>query len=233
MERLDKRLSQAGYARREAKELIRQGRVAVDGQAAAQPEAKYPPAARITVDGKALAEGSVYLMLHKPAGVVSATQDDRERTVLELLPGELRRRGLFPVGRLDKDTTGLLILTDDGELAHRLLSPRRHVDKTYDVEVDGVLDKQDVHAFAAGMTLADGTRCLPAKLEPAGTDRGFVTLNEGKYHQVKRMCAARGKPVTRLARVAFGPLMLDPRLEPGAWRELTHEEVEALRRAGS
>lgn len=231
MERLDKRLSQAGYGRKEARELIRQGRVGVDGQTLTQPEAKCPDGATVTVDGNALAQGFIYIMLHKPQGCVSATQDRREPTVLELLPPDLRRRALFPVGRLDKDVTGLLLLTDDGELAHRLLAPRRHVSKTYYVEVEGVLDEGDVSAFAGGMTLADGTRCLPAQLLPTDPHRGFVTLREGKYHQVKRMCAARGKPVRRLERVGFGPLGLDPALEPGAWRELTGPEVEALRAA--
>ncbi len=228
MERLDKRLSAAGYGRKEARELVRAGRVRVEGRLPAGPEEKIDPAAAVTVDGAPLAAGFCYLMLHKPAGVVSSTADPRERTVLDLLPEPLRRRALFPVGRLDKDATGLLLLTDDGELAHRLLSPKYHVDKTYYIEVDGVLDDADVAAFAAGMTLRDGTRCLPAQLRVTGPDRGFVTLREGKYHQVKRMCAARGKPVLTLERVAFGPLGLDPRLDPGCWRELTAEEVTAL-----
>lgn len=231
MERLDKRLSQAGYGRKEARELIRQGRVAVDGQVAARPEDKYPETAAVTVDGQSLEEGFVYLMLNKPQGCVSATRDGRERTVLELLPPELRRRELFPVGRLDKDTTGLLILTDDGELAHYLLSPKRHVDKTYRVEVDGTLDGADVDAFAGGLALADGTECLPARLRLTAPDGGLVTLREGKYHQVKRMCAARGKPVKSLERVAFGPLTLDPGLARGDWRALTAREIEALRSA--
>ncbi len=232
MERLDKRLSQAGYGRREARELIRQGRVTADGQAALRPEEKYPAETAIAVDGVPLEEGFLYLMLHKPQGVVSSTEDPRERTVLDLLPRDPRFRGLFPVGRLDKDATGLLLLTDDGELAHRLLSPRRHVDKTYYIEVDGTLDAADAAAFAQGMTLGNGEACLPALLQPTGPDRGLVTLREGKYHQVKRMCAARGKPVTRLERVAFGPLELDRALPPGAWRALTATEVAALRAAG-
>ncbi len=231
MERLDKRLSQAGYGRKEARELIRQGRVAVDGQTAARPEDKCPETAAVTVDGQSLAGGFVYIMLNKPRGCVSATRDDRERTVLELLPPELRRRALFPVGRLDKDATGLLMLTDDGELAHYLLSPKRHVDKTYRVEVDGVFDQADVAAFAAGLTLADGAACLPARLQLTAPGEGLVTLREGKYHQVKRMCAARGKPVLTLERVAFGPLELPADLARGAWRELTAGEVAALRAA--
>ncbi len=228
MERLDKRLSGAGYGRKEARELIRVGRVTVDGTVAAAPEAKYPDDAVIAVDGQALAGGFVYLMLHKPPGVVSATRDAREKTVLDLLPESLRRRGLFPVGRLDKDTTGLLLLTDDGALAHELLSPRKHVDKTYCVEVDGPWDPADAAAFAAGLTLRDGMACLPAKLEITGPSAALVTIREGKYHQVKRMCAAVGKPVTALKRLSMGGVTLDPQLAPGQWRELTKSELASL-----
>jgi len=235
MERLDKLLCSTGrWSRREVKELVRQGRVLVDGAPALRPEEKVDPAsAALTVDGGAVdCAPFVYVMLNKPAGLLSATEDPRQKTVLDLLPPELRRRGLFPVGRLDKDTTGLLLLTDDGALAHALLSPRRHVDKTYYVEVDGTLDEGDVRAFATGMTLAGGLRCLPAELRPTAPDRGFVTLREGKYHQVKRMLAARGKPVLHLERTAFGPLGLDPRLDPGTWRPLRPEEAAALKEFG-
>ncbi len=228
MERLDKRLSGAGYGRKEARELIRSGRVTVDGAVAAAPEAKYPDDAVIAVDGQALAGGFVYLMLHKPQGVVSATRDAREKTVLDLLPESLRRRGLFPVGRLDKDTTGLLLLTDDGALAHELLAPKKHVDKTYHVEVDGLWDPADAAAFAAGLTLRDGTACLPAKLEVTGPSAALVTIREGKYHQIKRMCAAVGKPVTALKRLSMGGVTLDPQLAPGQWRELTKSELASL-----
>lgn len=231
MERLDKRLSAAGYGRKEARELIRAGRVRVEGRLPAGPEERIGPAAAVTVDGAPLAAGFCCLMLHKPAGVVSSTGDPREKTVLELLPPELRRRGLFPVGRLDKDATGLLLLTDDGALAHALLSPKRHVDKTYRITVDGALDEADAAAFAAGLTLRDGTLCRPARLEPLGAGEALVTVQEGRYHQVKRMCAARGKPVLTLERVAFGPLRLDPALAPGQWRALTREEAAALRAA--
>lgn len=233
MERLDKLLANTGrWSRKEAHELIRSGRVRVEGAVAKAKDQKVPPEAAVTVDGEPLAPpGPTYLMLHKPAGVISSTDDPREETVLSLLPEHLRRRGLFPVGRLDKDTTGLLLLTDDGPLAHALLSPRRHVDKVYAVEVAGTLDREDVAAFAAGMTLADGYTCLPAALEPTGPNQGLVTLREGKYHQVKRMCAARGKPVTRLERVRFGPLALDRALLPGQWRPLTGEEAALLRQA--
>lgn len=178
-------------------------------------------------------ERLVYLMLHKPAGLVSATEDPREPTVLTLLPEHLRRVGLFPAGRLDKDTEGLLLLTNDGPLAHRLLSPRWHVDKTYFVRVDGQLEADDVEAFRQGVTLADGLECLPAGLEILEEpDTGIVTLREGKYHQVKRMLASRGKPVRYLKRLTMGPLTLDPDLTPGQWRPLTAGELEALRESG-
>lgn len=158
MERLDKLLSQAGYGRREARELIRQGRVTVDGKVAVAPEVKCGEDARVAVDGAAISRGFTYIMLHKPAGVVSATRDEREHTVLELLPEALRRKALFPVGRLDKDVTGLLLLTDDGALAHDLLSPRRHVDKVYEVTVAGTLTGSDQAALAAGLELGDGQK---------------------------------------------------------------------------
>jgi 16S rRNA pseudouridine516 synthase len=235
MERLDKRLAGTGrWSRREVKELIRTGRVAVNGQTAARPEEKCAPEAVITVDGETVAcEGLYYLMLHKPAGLVSAAEDPRERTVLELLPEHLRRVGLFPVGRLDKDTEGLLLLTNDGPLAHGLLSPKKHVDKTYFVRVDGVLDQGDADAFAAGLTLGDGTVCRSAGLELLQRpDEALVTLREGKYHQIKRMLAARGKPVRYLKRLAMGPLRLDESLKRGQWRELTPQERADLGRSG-
>ena len=230
MERLDKRLAATGrWSRKEARELIRAGRVTVDGRPAAGPEQKVGEEP-ILVDGEPLeAAGPVYLMFYKPAGVVSATEDPRERTVLSLLPERYQKLGLFPVGRLDKDTEGLLLLTDDGPLAHRLLSPKRHVDKVYYAQVDGVLDREDCLAFAQGVALADGYTCLPAALEPLeGGRAALVTVHEGRYHQVKRMLAARGKPVTYLKRVRFGPLELDPGLEKGRWRALTEEEKELL-----
>jgi len=143
-------------------------------------------------------------------------------------PPELRRRALSPVGRLDKDTEGLLLLTNDGQLAHRLLSPKSHVDKVYYARVDGALEPGDIAAFAAGMTLGDGLECLPAGLEILSPTEALVTLREGKFHQVKRMLAARGKPVLYLKRLSMGRLRLDPALAPGAWRMLTEEERSAL-----
>ena len=231
MERLDKRLAGTGlWSRKEAKDLVRAGRVTVNGAVCRSSEEKVEESAVIAVDGNPVVGESVeYLLLHKPAGVVSATEDSRDQTVLDLLPERYQKMGLFPVGRLDKDTEGLLLLTNDGPLAHRLLAPRRHVDKVYYLEVDGVLDGADCDACRSGIRLADGYTCLPAELEicPGGT-AGYLTICEGKYHQVKRMMASRGKPVTYLKRVAFGPLKLEEELEKGCWRALTEEEKQAL-----
>ena len=182
MERLDKILSATGkWSRREVKLLVKQGRILVDGRPAAAPEQKVDPAAmEITVDGADIGyRRFTYLMLHKPAGVLSAVEDKRQQTVLDLLPQELQRQGLSPVGRLDKDTEGLLLLTNDGDLTHRLLSPRYHVDKVYYARVDGQLELSDCQAFAAGMTLGDGLECMPAGLEILGPDEALVTLQEG------------------------------------------------------
>lgn len=231
MERLDKILANTGrWSRKEAGKLIRAGRVMVDGVPALTPDGKYDPQSSFLVDGQLISgQRLVYLMLHKPAGLVSATEDPKQPTVLELLPEHLRRVGLFPAGRLDKDTEGLLLLTNDGDLAHRLLSPRRHVDKRYYVQVDGRLDETDTAAFRAGMTLGDGLCCLPAELEILEDgSSAIVTLREGKYHQIKRMLAARGKPVRYLKRLTMGPLELDPALEKGAWRALYPEELSQL-----
>ncbi len=232
MERLDKVLAATGrWSRREVKELVRRGRVTVDGRLAAAPEDKVDPAAsRICVDGEPVSwEAFVYIMMHKPAGLLSATEDARQKTVLDLLPAELRRRGLAPVGRLDKDTEGLLLLTDDGMLTHRLLSPKYHVDKVYFAQVKGELTASDVEAFADGITLGDGLVCRPAKLEILTGDTCLVTLQEGKFHQVKRMLASRGKPVVYLKRLSMGSLRLDERLEKGQYRRLTEDELRVLR----
>lgn len=234
-ERLDKLLSSTGlWSRKEVKDLVRQGRVLAEGVPVRRPEEKYDPMTdRIQVDGETVdCAPFVYVMMNKPAGLLSATEDKNQKTVLDLLPQHLRRRGLFPVGRLDKDTTGLLLLTDDGSLAHELLSPKKHVDKVYLARVEGRVDAADTAALGAGMVLGDGLHCLPAGLEPLGDGSScLVTLREGKYHQVKRMLAARGKPVLALKRLSMGPLELDRELEAGGWRMLAPEELEALKRA--
>lgn len=233
MERLDKLLAGTGkWSRREVKALVRQGLVRVDGRLAASAEDKLDPAAAIiTVAGETISLCRfTYVMLHKPAGVLTATEDRKQPTVLDLLPPELRRIGLAPVGRLDKDTEGLLLLTNDGELAHRLLSPKYHVDKRYLARVDGELSAADAEAFACGMTLGDGLECLPAGLEVLPDRVCIVTLREGKFHQVKRMLAARGAPVLYLKRLSMGPLTLDDSLAAGAYRLLRAEEISALYR---
>lgn len=233
MERLDKLLAGTGkWSRREVKVLVRQGLVRVDGRLAASAEDKLDPAAAIiTVAGETISLCRfTYVTLHKPAGVLTATEDRKQPTVLDLLPPELRRIGLAPVGRLDKDTEGLLLLTNDGELAHRLLSPKYHVDKRYLARVDGELSAADTEAFARGMTLGDGLECLPAGLEVLPDRVCIVTLREGKFHQVKRMLAARGAPVLYLKRLSMGPLTLDDSLAAGAYRLLRAEEISALYR---
>ena len=233
-QRLDKIIASTGrYSRREVKTLVREGRVLVDGRIAASAEDKCDPlTARISVNGEELFyREHTYVMLHKPAGVLSATEDGRGETVLDLLAPEYRKIGLFPVGRLDKDTEGLLLLTDDGELAHALLSPKKHVDKVYYARVSGRLTPEDCAAFEAGMTLGDGLECLPAGLEVLPDRVCIVTLREGKFHQVKRMLAARGAPVLYLKRLSMGPLTLDDSLAAGAYRLLRAEEILALYRA--
>lgn len=237
LERLDKIIASTGrWSRREVKNLIRQGRVLVDGMPPRSAEEKADPeAAEIVVNGEAITyRRYTWIMLNKPAGYLSATEDGRGKTVLDLLPPELQKQKLFPVGRLDKDTEGLLLLTNQGGLAHDLLSPRHHVDKVYYTRVSGRLTEEDCAAFAAGMTLDDGLVCLPAGLEilSAGEEsEARVTLREGKFHQIKRMLAQRGKPVVYLERIAMGNLPLDPGLERGKFRFLTEKEVELLQKA--
>lgn len=228
MVRLDKYLSDRGLAsRKELKEIIRSGRVLVDGVPALRPEMKIDPEhTRLSLDGNPVAASRFFtVMLDKPLGVVTATEDSREKTVLDLLPAKLRRLHLFPVGRLDKDTSGLLLLTNDGDFAHRVISPRSAVEKCYSARVEGELHPEDVEAFQAGLVLRDGTRCLPARLEILASDRCLVTVTEGKYHQVRRMLASRGKPVLELRRLSIGALLLDDSLGPGGWKELTSADL--------
>lgn len=226
--RLDKVLADLGLgSRRELKELIRGGHVRIDGVVCLKPEQKLEPERqKLSVDGEELLVRRLrYFMLDKPAGVVTATEDREQKTVLDLLPPELRRLGLFPVGRLDKDTSGLLLLTNDGEFAHRVISPKSCVEKRYYADINGEVTREDVAAFAAGLLLRDGTVCLPAGLERAGEHACCVTVTEGKYHQVKRMLASRGKPVQTLRRLSIGALVLDESLGPGGIRELTQEDL--------
>lgn len=235
-QRLDKVLSQMGIATRsEIKKWAKQGRVTVNQKAVKDTSLHVDPSVdHIEVDGQVVKyEPYIYLMMHKPPGVISATEDMRERTVVDLLDAAAQHFQPFPVGRLDKDTEGLLLLTNDGKLAHQLLSPRKHVDKTYYAKVDGRVGDEAVAAFAKGVTLNDGYVTMPAKLEVlvAADDESEiqVTIQEGKFHQVKRMFQAVGRQVTYLKRLQMGSLALDQKLTLGAYRPLTDEELRALK----
>ncbi|MFO7152156.1 MAG: pseudouridine synthase [Bacillota bacterium] len=233
-ERLDKILSMSGYgSRKDVKKLIKNGDVTVNGRTATSPETPVDPSADdIWVLGEPIVfKENVYLMMNKPKGVISATRDSRQATVIDLLEGEYSHRNLFPVGRLDKDAEGLLLITDDGMLAHQLLSPKKKIEKVYYVEVRGSLTEDDARAFQKGIFLGD-FRALPAKLDiikSGDISSALITICEGKYHQIKRMIKARGKEVVYLKRLSMGPITLDEALEPGEWRELTDEEIKALK----
>ena len=230
--RLDKALTLAGYTRTEAKAMIARGRVRVAGAAVRDAGMAVRPE-DVLLDGAPLqAEREVYLMLNKPAGVVTATEDARLPTVVSLLPEKYRRRKIGPVGRLDRDVTGLVLLTTDGQLAHRLISPRCKAEKLYRARCEGALGEADVRAFAGGIELADFT-ARPAQLRVLSSGEfslAEVTLTEGKFHQVKRMFAAVGHPLVALERLRIGCVTLDERLAPGEYRSLTAEEVAGLRR---
>ncbi len=226
--RLDRLLSELGVASRsELRSIIRAGRVKVDGAVVTAPDRRVDAQINtISLDGELLRwQRFRYFMMDKPEGVLSVTEDRRQETVLDHLPPELKRLELFPVGRLDKDTSGLLLLTNDGDFAHRVISPKSGVEKRYRAEVEGIPDEVDVRAFAQGIVLADGTQCLPARLEITGESVCYVTVMEGKYHQVKRMLAASGKPVKHLRRLSVGSLELGESLEPGGIRELGQEDL--------
>ena len=230
MERLDKFLADAGVGTRsQVKPVLKSGRVQVDGAVVRDGSVKVDPSKSvITLDGQTLGgKRRMVLMLNKPAGFVTSTEDPRDRTVMELLPPEYRGQDLKPVGRLDKATEGLLLFTNDGALLHGLISPRKEVPKVYYARHEGEANEADVAAFAAGLTLKDGTLCLPAELKPAGTGQSYITVCEGKYHQVRRMMASRGMSVTYLRREKEGALELDG-LPLGQVRQLTDEEVDAL-----
>lgn len=211
MQRLDKVLSEAKVAsRKELKSLIRAGAVAVDGVVVRSPEQKVAEDAMITVHGEPVAKmRRVLIALYKPAGYITATEDRVQATVMDLIPEEYRKLDVAPVGRLDKATEGLLLLTNDGELAHKLISPKYAVQKVYYAEHEGEATQADVAEFEKGVVLGDGTECLPAKLEPLGPGKSRITICEGKYHQVRRMFASRGMPVIYLSRLSEGPVTLE------------------------
>ncbi|MCD2249103.1 rRNA pseudouridine synthase [Listeria marthii] len=229
--RLDKLLSHTGFgSRREVKPLLKSGAVVVNGTIQKDSKTQVNPEKdQITVHRTPVVyQEFVYFMLHKPQNVVSATEDNLSETVIDLLAQEDTLTDPFPVGRLDKDTEGLLIITNDGTLAHNLLSPKKHIDKTYYAKIDGDVTADDVEAFTAGIELDDGYTCKPARLEIITPNEIKVTIQEGKFHQVKRMFAARGKTVSYLKRISMGNLQLDESLELGEYRPLTETELAIL-----
>ncbi|MDO5133249.1 MAG: pseudouridine synthase [Eubacteriales bacterium] len=246
--RLDRLLAGEGLGTRsDLKKAIRGGKALVNGSVEKDAGRQILPGDVVVFDGEEIKrEPHVYYMLHKPSGLITATEDSRERTVLNLLREKgIRRRDLFPVGRLDRDTEGLLLVTDDGALAHYLLSPGKHVEKTYYAVVEGRVAEEDIRRFAQGLVVDEELTAMPADLsvlqyvmpetEPgadpvsAELTKTLVTIREGKYHQIKRMFSACGKKVLYLKRLSMGPLQLDPTLPGGAFRELTPEEISALR----
>lgn len=233
MERLDKIIaSQGKYSRSEVKKLIKAGLVTLNGEKVKGADVKADAEKdAITVDGESITyKKHVYIMLNKPQGVVSATDDPVHRTVIDLVPSHLFRQGLFPAGRLDGDTTGFVLITDDGDFAHRILSPKNHIMKTYHATLDHTLSDSDIKSFSEGIELRDGTLCLEAQVRmlTAEPPVAEVKIHEGKYHQVKRMFAALGNKVVALKRVKMGGLALDEDLREGQCRELTAEELEAV-----
>ena len=230
MERLDKFLVDSGVGTRsQVKQILKAGRVTVDGSVEKDNSRKIDPAVQtVCLDGERLGgRRRVVAVMNKPAGFVTATEDAKERTVMELLPEELKRQDVKPVGRLDKQTEGLLLFTNDGDLLHRLISPKKEVSKIYYAQHEGRAGQEDVAAFAEGLILRDGTKCLSARLEPLGDGESLITVCEGKYHQVRRMMASRGMTVTYLERRQEAGLTLGD-LPRGQVRELTGQEIAEL-----
>lgn len=234
MERLDKILaSQGASSRKEVKEMIKKGRVAVNGTAVLDPAVKISEADSVTLDGAELVlKKHIYLMLNKPQGVVSASDSKNDKTVIDLVPDKFYRSGLFPAGRLDKDTVGFVLITDDGDFAHRILSPKNHVVKTYEARLERKLTDSQKDLIQNGIVLSDGTTCKQSRVEILEDgDKPLVQIQicEGKYHQIKRMFAAAGNKVVYLKRTKIGDLTLDGALSQGQCREITSEELEKIK----
>ena len=230
MIRLDKFLCDCGVGTRsEVKNILKAGRVTVDGRPEKDNGRKIDPEKQtICLDAEPLRRrGRVVIMLNKPAGYITATEDPSDKTVMELIPSDMKHLDLKPVGRLDKATEGLLLFTNDGDLLHRLISPKKEVPKVYYARHEGRATELDVQAFREGLVLGDGTKCLPAVLEILAEGESMITVCEGKYHQVRRMMASRGMPVTYLERRKEGPLKLGT-LPRGQIRELTEEEIQSI-----
>ena len=237
MERLDKIIANLGYGtRKEVKQMARKGMIEVDGEIVKDSSLNIDPEKSvIKINGEEIFYRKyIYLLMNKPAGVISATYDNRDETVIDLLEPDHQVFEPFPVGRLDKDTVGLLFLTNDGELNHRLISPKHHVDKVYFAKIDKEVNEDDIEKFKNGITLDDGYKCKEAKLEilnilDDGTSEVNITIQEGKFHQVKRMFEAVGKSVIYLQRISFGGIELDLDLEEGEYRDLTDSEIALLK----
>ena len=234
MERIDKIIaSQGQYSRSEVKKLVKSGRVTLDGSVIKSSDIKADPdKSDIAIDGKSIRyKKHIYIMLNKPQGVVSATDDRDHETVIDLVPKELKRDGLFPAGRLDGDTVGFVLITDDGDFAHEILSPKNHIMKTYHATLQRPVTEEDIRAFSEGVELRDGTLCLEAEVRSLDSDTPMAEIKicEGKYHQVKRMFAALGNKVVFLKRVKMGGLSLDETLEEGQCREITPEELKLIK----
>ena len=230
--RIDKFISeQEGFSRSETKTLIKKGQISVNGERAKNADMKIDPEKdRVTLNGKEIIYRKfMYIMLNKPEGVICATRDGLSATVLELLPDSLIRKGLFPAGRLDKDTEGFVFITDDGALAHKMLSPRSHIEKEYEVTLEKPCEKEYIDIFASGITIDGDEKCLPARLIPtADPYKVNLILHEGKYHQIKRMMIAVGNRVVHLKRIRMGGIVLDPSLPIGKAREITQKEILSL-----
>ena len=229
--RLDRLVAEcSALTRSQAAKAIRDGAVTVNGIPVRKPETKLDENTdRVCLGGEPVCYRRFhYYMLDKPLGLITASKDREAATVLDMLPPAIRKQGVFPVGRLDKDTSGLLLITDDGDYAHRVISPGNHVDKIYLAEVEGQLLPETVGRFREGIVLRDGTRCLPAGLEILEDRKCLVTVREGKYHQVRRMLAAAGTPVLSLRRLQIGGLRLPADSQPGTWRELSEEEKDLV-----
>jgi len=236
LERIDKILSNLGHGtRKEVKGLCKKGKVEVDGIIASDSAMKIDPdKAVIKVSGEIINYRKfIYLIMNKPAGVVSATVDNHDETVIDLLDQEYHSFKPFPIGRLDKDTVGLLLITNDGELNHKLIAPKNHVDKVYYAEINKFIDAKDITTFKKGVVIDDGYKCMPAILEVLNANENgsevMVTIQEGKFHQVKRMFESVDKKVVFLRRISFGPLKLDENLQEGQYRELSEEEINSLK----
>ena len=228
--RIDKYLSVAlGISRSEAKILLKSGKISTDGKIISKPETKVSETAEVKCEGEILKyKKYIYLLMNKPEGILSASTDKRVKTVVDIVPDHLKRAGLFPVGRLDKNTTGLLIITDDGDFGHKVTSPKSLIEKRYLAELDGKIEEEYITVFENGVTLADGEECMPAGLEIVSDNIGIVTIKEGKYHQIKRMFGIVGLGVNKLKRLSIGKLTLPENLKEGSVKELEEADIRKI-----